>query len=188
MVISASIHISRATFQGVINEENKMNSCIISKNAVLAGDLHEIDPFIDSIINNLKKSEEYSPFDMTISGYTNDPRPLWEVEEIRKWCESLHQKHPYLPFLLSKSTIEWYALCILKIEEVERRKTIFGTSGVYRIMKNEFDNFSAQVIGGSGILFHNICDISTNKQLALMMLSSERMMKALSNVSFITEK
>lgn len=165
-----------------------MNSCEISKNAVLAGDLHEVDPFIDSIINNLKKSEEYFPFDMTISGYANDPRPLWEVEEIRKWCESLQQKHPYLPYLLSNSTIEWYALCILEIEEVERRETIFGTRGVYRITMNEFKKFSAQVTGGSGILFHNICDISTNKQLELMMLSSERMIKALSNVLFITEK
>ena len=56
------------------------------------------------------KSEDgnYSKMVISINGYDNDARPLWEIPEVVEWFKELHKEHPYMPLFLSPGSVQVY--------------------------------------------------------------------------------
>ena len=88
--------------------------CPVPKQSVLAGDLHYIDDITRNAREWIQQHGRIQLWNLAISGYDDDPRPLWEIPEVRTWCKNVHTKVPYLPCLLSENSIIWYVLCILE--------------------------------------------------------------------------
>jgi hypothetical protein len=66
--------------------------------------------FINSISLPQIKSgnENYSKMVLTINGYDNDARPLWDIPEVVEWYRELHTKYPYMPLFLSPGSVQVY--------------------------------------------------------------------------------
>ena len=50
----------------------------------------------------------YSKMVITINGYDNDARPLWDIPEVVEWFRELHTKHPYMPLFLTPGSVQVY--------------------------------------------------------------------------------
>lgn len=50
----------------------------------------------------------YSKMVLTINGYDNDARPLWDIPEVVEWYRELHTKHPYMPLFLTPGSVQVY--------------------------------------------------------------------------------
>lgn len=51
---------------------------------------------------------------ISVSGYDDDPRPLWEVPEVRRFFARLHRAVPHMLFFLSpekQASALWVMLC-----------------------------------------------------------------------------
>jgi hypothetical protein len=51
-----------------------------------------------------------------ISGYDQDPRPLFQIPEVRDWCKQLYSSIPAIFLYLDSATIQWFFLSIAEIE------------------------------------------------------------------------
>jgi len=155
----------------------------VSKDAVLAKDLSDLDALIKAVSQEIRERGDFTPWTLTISGFVTDPRPLWEIPEVRAWCKDAHAKAPYLPLLLSDAAIGWYALCVLDIEEVERHKQGSETIGIYRVAPEKFKHFYLELSAGTGEFFHGQCGLDLNNETAsLLKKCTDRMMRAIKSV------
>ena len=89
-------------------------------------DMHDVEDISHIVMEELQQHGSFQLWNLTISGYDEDPRALFEIPEVRAWCKSAHAKAPYLPCLLSERAIKWYSSCVLEIEIVRRRKRSMG--------------------------------------------------------------
>jgi hypothetical protein len=94
----------------------------VAKESVLIGDIHDINDLSSSVIEKLNNSGEIQLWNLTISGYDDDPRILCEIPEVRLWCKKAHANAPYLPCILTDHSIAWYLPCIFEIEIEEKYK------------------------------------------------------------------
>lgn len=93
----------------------------VSREDVLAGNISGPESLARSVEKELRASSTLQqPWNLTISGYDTDPRGLWEVPEVRAWCQKVHRSYPFLPFLISQNSLSFYLLCLLEIEETKR--------------------------------------------------------------------
>ncbi len=90
--------------------------CPVSKESVLALDTKDIDDIINTATDSLKKGERFPLWNVTISGYDDDPRGLWQIPEVRAWCKNAQAKVPHFLCLVSEATINWYLFCLLDVE------------------------------------------------------------------------
>lgn len=56
------------------------------------------------------------------SVFDNDPRALFDIPEMRKWCASLNENVPHVFCVLHPITIQWLFPCVAPIEIVARRQ------------------------------------------------------------------
>jgi hypothetical protein len=73
----------------------------ITKKQVEEGDTDSVKDMIDSAVKELKEVGVIHPWDMVISGYGVDPRPLAQIPETEIWFRRAQGAYPYLPIFLS---------------------------------------------------------------------------------------
>ena len=100
----------------------------VAKKSVLAGDISDISQISSQAKEQLNKNGEIQEWNLTISGYDDDPRDLWEIPEVRLWCMKAYSYAPHLPCILSQRSIMWFLPCISEIETGERRKRVLSPS------------------------------------------------------------
>jgi hypothetical protein len=83
---------------------------VISKESVLQKDVSALLNFVDQVTLPQIRSGDanYSRIVLTIGGYDDDARPLWDIPEVVDWFREVHTKHPYMPLLLSPGSIQVY--------------------------------------------------------------------------------
>jgi len=81
-------------------------------------------------LDEFKSKRSIFPIYLSISGYDEDPRALFQIPEVRLWCRHLYQNIPSIFLFLHPDTINWFFLCIadIKVVQVTERKPggIFG--------------------------------------------------------------
>jgi hypothetical protein len=93
----------------------------VAKQSVLGEDMKDIDQISQTAMESVQQWSNFSPCNLTISGYDEDPRGLGIIPEVRAWCKRAYSKAPYLPCILSERAISWYTTCILDIEVVKSK-------------------------------------------------------------------
>lgn len=62
-----------------------------------------------------------------IRGYDDDPRDLWEIEEVRSWMQKLDREFPYWLYFMDtgpSSTLSFIAFSLCRYEKVSGGKVI----------------------------------------------------------------
>lgn len=85
----------------------------ISKEQVLEKDVSMFNPHIESVcIPQIRSGHLHSLVVLSVSGYDEDPRELWDILEVILWFKKLHEAHPYLPHFLSPGSVQLYLLML----------------------------------------------------------------------------
>lgn len=92
--------------------------CPIGKDEVLSGSLKNLDDLVRSIENDFKVFGQLSTWNLTISGYDEDPRSLIQIPEVVAWYRKAHKAYPFLPFFLSDYALKSYLLAQLEVTVV----------------------------------------------------------------------
>ena len=88
----------------------------IKREDVEAGDISGALWLLNSMMNSPKGAREFKEgLDICFVGYDDEKRPLWEIEEVRKFVRKLDKEFPAWLFFLSKfgSGIQCIMLCLL---------------------------------------------------------------------------
>ena len=66
----------------------------------------------------------YNSFAFTFSGYDRTPKEIFEIKDIRKWCEVLFKAVPGIFFYLSRDmeTRQQFLLCISNVKKLNNPK------------------------------------------------------------------
>jgi hypothetical protein len=90
----------------------------IAKKDVLEGNTDNIKGMLDSAVKELKETEVVQPWNMMISGYGRDTRPMTQIPEVSIWFRKAHGAYPYLPIFLSHFSLSNYLFAQLYNLEV----------------------------------------------------------------------
>lgn len=97
-------------------EKNDLLCMVIPKEDIESGDLSNALTILNRIRVKKKMARHFrDKVDISIFGYQDDPRELFELPEVRKWVRKLDREFPYWFFFLSKEMpgllFITYALC-----------------------------------------------------------------------------
>ena len=95
---------------------NKMATLQIQKNEIDSGDTSQIQQLRTDLADEINASGSFTPSKMLIFGYAEDPRELYDISEVRKWCTSAMDEIPFLPYVLHLESTKWFVWCISEIE------------------------------------------------------------------------
>ena len=88
--------------------------------------------------------------DLSFYGYSNDPRELYEIPEVRRFCEKLDEAFPYWFYFLSTEgvTLEVIASCLCSVTRLAPGSASFGPDLIefithhFQALNWIFDNYS----------------------------------------------
>lgn len=91
--------------------------CVIPKEHILQMDFSMLLRHISLIsLPQIKAGEtNYSKLVISIDGYNDDSRPLWQIPEVIKWFKELHLNHPYMPLFLTPGSVQVYFQVLIPI-------------------------------------------------------------------------
>jgi hypothetical protein len=159
----------------LFNKSNKSSSSSItyhypiSREAILAGDTSGADDIEDDVAKAIKKNKGIKKWLLTISGYDEDKRELYEIPEVRRWCTKVFEKKPY--FLLFLEDIGWFILCVLEIRIIKSSEGKIK----YSTNKKDLTTFKRQVQNGTTKYFGEFFianGISPTSPVALLLIGS----------------
>jgi hypothetical protein len=90
----------------------------IEKTHVLNLDISDIDILTDLVRTDLLQKRGFQLWDLTISGYDEDPRGLFEIPEVRKWFIHAIDRAPYLIAIISPAALRQVVLSLLDVQVV----------------------------------------------------------------------
>lgn len=85
-----------------------INPVIINK-----GNIDIVDEILTVVAREIRDRGIVVPCMLLFSGYDNDPRPIWKIPEIRKWCEKVYAKAPHLLTILSEQTVDPFSWSLI---------------------------------------------------------------------------
>jgi hypothetical protein len=91
-------------------EKIGISSVIIPNDHILSKDFSMLTSYIERVCIPQIRSGilNYSTIVLSINGYDNDPRSLWDIPEVVSWFKMLFKVHPYIPLLLSPGSVQLY--------------------------------------------------------------------------------
>lgn len=89
--------------------------CDLSKEQIEAFDMTPIEAVPRAVASDLRKFGQFYPWRLTVSGYSEDPRELPEIHEVRQWCVRAIEGRPFLAGLLNDDSLRWLLLCLLDV-------------------------------------------------------------------------
>ena len=81
----------------------------IEKVEVLGLDFSSVEKFIKDIKDS--EWDEEGSLVLSVSGYDDDERELYEIREVRKYFRELLKKHPYIFYFLNEGSWKLVYLC-----------------------------------------------------------------------------
>ena len=116
-------------------------SVVVDRTDVESGD---VSPAVNRLSGVLGDRETVERFRgrvyVTFAGYSNDPRELYEIPEVRRFCARLDERFPYWFYFLSADgdTLRVIASCLCSVAQVEPGVVGFGEDLV-DFMTRHFD-------------------------------------------------
>lgn len=75
---------------------------------------------------------------VSVSGYDNDSRELYEIPEVRRYLQGLDQEWPFWFFFLTPSSIQLVGMCLASAVTVASGKAFIPPENFYRFMERGF--------------------------------------------------
>lgn len=88
----------------------------IEKVHLLNLDFSDIERLTGLVREEILKKGEFQLWDLTISGYDEDPRALFEIPEVRKWFRQALEKAPHLLAIVSSAALRQIVFSLLDIQ------------------------------------------------------------------------
>ena len=82
----------------------------------------DVTRILDIFLGFLQSPREfYDSVEITVSGYDDDPRELWEIPEVKRWFETLDKAWPFAFFFMSTlgAGLRVLALCCIGAETID---------------------------------------------------------------------
>lgn len=169
---------SQSTVKKPNAEVNRVGTSflVVSKDMVMKKDFSDLLKFIDSVSLPQIKSgnSNYSKLVLTIEGYDNDSRSLWEIPEVVEWYKELHIKYPYIPLFLSPGSVHVYFMILKPII-----RSIVPDE--YRD-KNDFTNLLLHTFAESNKFFSNALGSDDDRYKDIKNLADESFANAVTNL------
>lgn len=89
---------------------------VIEKDDVCAGNVSEVKEFLDSLIESEVAARiQFQSIEISFNGYDEDPREVFEIDEIRDFVRKLDLEFPYWLYFMNPSYPGLFAIsmCIL---------------------------------------------------------------------------
>lgn len=100
------------------------------------------------------------------SAYDDDDRALFDIPEMRLWCQRLYRELPFIFSLLDAPTIDWFFPCIADIEVGARGK---GTIQ-FKYKTGAFEKLFREIMDEQKTLFNYLA--STQEEFDQIMMDS----------------
>lgn len=94
-----------------------MNTLNVMKESVTKLDTNGIAGMVDHIANEIEYKGAFKPWKLLVFGYRNDPRELYEIPEVRQWCQRVAEQTPFLAYLIDEETIRWFVYSQCEVEK-----------------------------------------------------------------------
>ncbi len=89
----------------------------IGKDDIAANDTDRIAMLVGMACTEMKELKQFPLWTLTVAGYDEDSRALFEIPEVRAWCQMIHGKQgSMLTTFLDTSSLRWYLACLFDIE------------------------------------------------------------------------
>ena len=146
--------------------------CIVGENEILNCNISYISSIINEMLSDAKHFKRIIRLlGIIIHGYDEDPRPLWEVPQVKAWYKVLHGTFPYLLYWLHPQDVVIYTYMFGQTHRVEGEKSAIEGPSIAGFIQSVWDvgnRFCYQIAQG-------------DKQSAQVMISEavERINRAL---------
>lgn len=98
-----------------------MDQYLVAKRAVDARDPSLIVSAVMECLERWSTGGEFIPVNFGIDGFDDDPRPLYDIDEVRKWAAALLGQCNFILALVDGPTMTWLVPAIADIEVIERK-------------------------------------------------------------------
>lgn len=111
-----------------------------SKEEVEAGNIDGALASLQKLLNPANARKFRGRLIFGIRGYDDDPRDLWEIEDIRSWMQKIDREFPYWFYFMDtgpSSTLSFIAFSLCQYEKVSGGKVI-PTEELQRFLLSHF--------------------------------------------------
>ena len=124
---------------------------VVERTEVEALDVSRTATLLSRVLANRNAVERYQGrVDLTFHGYSNDPRELYDIPEVRRFCTKLDDAFPYWFYFLSTEgvTLGVIASCLCSVTKLRPGVVRFGPdllqfmTGHFGALNWIFDNYS----------------------------------------------
>jgi hypothetical protein len=106
-------------------EPKELVSIIITRREIESGDISNSLSVLHTFKKDKKSIRRFcNKIDLSISGYDDDPRELWEIHEVKSYFKQLDKAFPYWFYFITKHSGALkmiYGCC----NEIERSSAVF---------------------------------------------------------------
>jgi hypothetical protein len=96
--------------------------CPVQKKEILEGGLDTVSVLLRAATHELKVRGKIYPWNLTVSGFDFDPRPVSLIPEVVTWFKKVHGQYTYLPIFLTPFCLTGYLLSQLDLEVFDSKK------------------------------------------------------------------
>ena len=95
---------------------------LITKESILARDLHNLNDINDSVKENLEARGDSTLWNIKIQWDADNQKIIFQNMQIRAWHNTAHANFPYLPIFFTDKTLGPYLAYLLDIKRIKARK------------------------------------------------------------------
>ncbi len=88
----------------------------VSKDSILERRFSPIDHIREHLLRESESEGDSEPWMIRVLGYDDDPRGLYDIPEVRIWCQEALAMMPFLPVIVDLQTFQWLAFCLVATE------------------------------------------------------------------------
>ena len=152
-----------------------MRQCPVQKESVLSVETKDAEDVVRQVRKELCETGAFQPWNLSISGFDMDPRGLFEIPEVRKWCKAAFERSPHLLCMLSPDSVNWYLPCLLDLEIGKREGRGLGGSVEVRVKDpSQADRILSEALA-AGREFFAACVSDMDRAVTLFDEARERL-------------
>lgn len=112
---------------------------VVSRVCIESADTCGLDDICKRAADDLRHGGEFLVCDLRYEGYSDDPREVFQIPEIRRWCKRALERAPFLPMLLSDGTVREFVFCVMDDVQIlpddgKKWRASFSLDEVIRIL------------------------------------------------------
>jgi len=73
----------------------------VYKQSIISLDTSSVKLISELVAEEAGTNDYFEHWDIMIFGYANDPRGLYDIPEVRRWCQQAVSEFPFLPSVLT---------------------------------------------------------------------------------------